>query len=154
MTPAEKEPFDGSNEAHPGDVAKFFRQNFNTLLGHDEEWRFQIWLDQGDLDEFLDDYDLRGAFQENPDSIGDWPARFRKPNHLLFDTSSRYHDTPSPQGGAYEGGTWSATEDGQLIFSPSAAMLGSTHPANWLEAQMRHDYPAVMLCLPKDCTHE
>lgn len=147
--------FDEHDEPHPGDVARFFRQNFNTLLGHEEEWRFHVWMDEANLGEMLDDYDLRGVFQIDPSCMGDWPASFRKPNHLLFDTSSRYHGTPDTQhGDAYEGGVWSATDDGDLIFSPSAHMLKTTHPASWMAAQMRHDYPAVMLCLPKDCSHE
>lgn len=155
MDNEQKHRFDGEDDAHPGDLAKFYRQNFNTLLGHEDEWRFQVWMDEAGLSDMLDDYDLRGVFKDDPARSDHWPAEYRKPNHLLFDSTSRYHGTPDVgRGGEYVGGTWSVSDEGRMIFTPSDHMLATTHPANWLAATMRTDYPEVILCLPKECQDE
>lgn len=151
-----KQRMDGDDEPHWGDVAKFFRGNFNTLLGHEDEWRFQVWMDAGKLKDLLDDYDLRGAWKESAEhALEAWPARWRKPNHVLFDTSSLYHGTPDTQhGNEYAGGDWVEQEDGQQAFRPSAHMLDTTHPCAWLKAVMRTEYPHISLCINKDDSHE
>lgn len=151
----QRQAFDGGDESHWGDVVKFFRANFNSPLSHEQEWRFQCWLDGTDLADRLDDYDLRGWWLEFPDGGDEYPATWRKPNHLLFDTGSKYHGLPNAQhGGAYCGGDWATNDDGGLVFRPSADMLRSTHPRAWLAARMRTDHPHITLCLPERDAHD
>lgn len=151
------EPFDGQDAAPWQDIVRFYRANFNTELDATLEWRFHCWAESHrlDLDDELRDYDLRGAFKA--DGCCDPALRpdcYKKPNHVTFAVDSIYHGaTNSRDGGTYVGGQWSERA-GQRCFTPSPQMLATTHPENWLKAQMRLQYPDVELILPEGVAHD
>lgn len=157
MTGEQNTEFDGKSDPDFNEMRKFFRENFNTELSPEEEFRFHGWMDeQGkalgrDLSEDLDDYDLRGAFMEvcgcDDDSLS-WPSKFKKPNHPTFDKASIYHGTEDThRGGEYEGGDWGHMEDKTVTFTPSAKMLETTHPEKWLRGHFAKNCPDVELLI-------
>lgn len=152
MDTERKEHFEGPQAVTFGEVDRFYRENFNTLLSPEEEWRFHTTADALDLDltDDLVDYDLRGAFKDGGLFDDNLPDKYRKPNHPLFDTESIYAGQPDiHNGGEYEGGQWGKDAAGNQTFTPSKKMLETTHPAAWMEAYMRHHEPEVSLVLPE-----
>lgn len=83
---------------------KDFDQNFNTLLGPDQEQAFQKWKSKYAPNDSGGDYDLRGAFKEGmtPDpQNGHWSDKYKKPNHPTFSNESQYAPYGTP--GHWEG---------------------------------------------------
>ena len=153
-----RERFEGDQEPDFEQVRQFYRQNFNTELSPEEEFRFHDWADRLGRQqnryvlEDLDDYDLRGAFKEGAAAAenGRFSDRHKKPNHPTFSTESVYHGVPDPHhGGTYEGGTWGSAEDGRETFAPSRKMLQTTHPESWLRGYFREREPEVSLITGK-----
>lgn len=152
MDTERKEHFEGPKDSTFGEIERFYRTNFNTLLSPDEEWRFHCVCDETelDLDEELADYDLRGAFKDGSLYEDNRPDKYRKPNHPLFSVTSIYHGTPDLQhGGEYEGGECGQGEEGEATFKPSQKMLETTHPAGWLKPWVREHAAKVRLMLPE-----
>lgn len=157
ISPDTNPRLDENEEPDFHQVRRFFRENFNTQLSPDEEFRFHEWADdlgkkqgRNALDD-LDDYDMRGAFKAGAaeSENGHFPDTFKKPNHPTFSTQSQYHDTPDPQhGGTYQGGEWGRTADERDTFKPSQKMLDTTHPAEWLKGYMKSREPDAELILP------
>ncbi len=148
MNTEQKEHFTGSKPVTFGEVDRFYRENFNTLLSADEEWRFHTVCDELclDLGEALVDYDLRGAFKDGSLYEDNRPNKYRKPNHPLFDTDSIYNGLPDLQhGGEYEGGTWGKTDGNRDTFTPSAKMLETTHPIGWIKGWIKQNEPSIKL---------
>lgn len=93
-----------NNGAEPSfeEIRKFYKENFNTQLSPDEEFRFHSWADElgqklgRDMLEDLEDYDLRGAFKDGAAAgeNNNFTDRFKKPNHPTFSNESIYHGTP------------------------------------------------------------
>lgn len=162
MTTGERNEFDGKDKPTFDEMRKFYRENFNTQLSPEEEFRFHDWADsvgkriKTDLMEWLDDYDLRGAFKEGAcfdDEAAEmhFPSKFKKPNNLTFATDSIYHGAVDlHHGGTYEAGEMGVLQDGTPTFSPSKKMLETTHPRQWVEAKFRTDAPEFELFLPKE----
>lgn len=148
MDTERKEHFEGGMPTTFGEVDRYFRSNFNTLLSPEEEWRFHAVCDEEslNLDDELTDYDLRGAFKDGSMYENNRPDKYRKPNHPLFDSHSIHNGTPDiHNGGEYEGGEWGKSDCGRYTFKPSVKMLETTHPIGWLSAWMRQHEPGVVL---------
>ena len=139
----------------------FFRQAFNTQLSPDEEQEFRRWAltNKRDPDMETIDYDLRGfwkeggAFGEN----GHATDRYKKPNHPTFSVESMWHNTKSPSGTTYVGGTWNSPDpvSGRRgSFSPSIEMLRTTHPPAFLARYMKEREPDYDLLLPRGLRQE
>lgn len=141
------------------DYDNFFRGNFNTALSPEEETQFQQWAQANGKDPYFEstDYDLRGfwkdkqAFAEN----GHGSDRYKKPNHPTFSDQSMYHNTPTPSGERYIGGSWETMPPAQgvltetkMIFRPSHQMLDSTHPVELLRDYMDKYETGNMLLMP------
>jgi hypothetical protein len=149
-----KYEFDNREVTPWADVVKFYRENFNTQLSHDEEWKFHIWMDELDMEDRLNDYDLRGAWKDGAMAKDNLPSKYKKPNNLTFDETSIYSGQPDlHNGGEYEGGQWGATQDGCTTFRPSMKMLKTTHPDKWIRAELAISCPEVKFVMPEDC-HE
>ena len=106
-----------------------------------------------DADAETIDYDLRGLWKSGGKFGTDGHAtdRFKKPNHPTFSEESMYHDTPTPSGGRYMGGKWTAPSEGKRgTFTPSQEMLDITHPPEALMRYFRHVEPEYDLVLPND----
>lgn len=156
MDTERKEHFNGPKDATFGEIERFYRENFNTMLSPDEEWRFHCVCDETDVDlgEALVDYDLRGAFKDGSLYEDNRPDKYRKPNHPLFSVISIYHKTPDLQhGGEYEGGEFGQDECCCQTFKPSEKMLKTTHPAGWLKAWIREHAPKIKVILPEAEKH-
>lgn len=152
--------FDGESEAGFNEMRKYFRENFNTDLAPEDEFRFHDWLDEQskflkrDLMDEMDHYDLRGAYTELCDCDDDmlsWPSKFKKPNHPTFAIDSIYNGAINQlTGGTFCGGEWGHMEDdGEKIitFKPSGEMLKSTHPEKWLKGYFSRNCEDVELLL-------
>lgn len=119
---------------------RFFQGAFNTELTPEEEKSYREWAISNKRDPDLEtvDYDLRG-FWKNGNSFaenGHGSDLFKKPNHPTFSVESMWHNTPTPTGGTYVGGTWVSPDkvSGRRgLFIPSSEMLSTTHPRAWLE---------------------
>lgn len=121
-----------------------FLENYNTKLSPANESPFQEWLVKSGKEKDLQDYDLRGAWVNGqlaePGSHG--TDLYKKPNHPTFSDQSIYHGSVGPHGGVFRGGTWSPEGDS---YTPSAEMLRSTHPLNFLQNYMKKYEPGVKL---------
>lgn len=143
--------FVGGEKPAFGEVARFFRENFNSVLSPEDEWRFLTACDASDLnlEEILNVYDLRGAFQEGALQGGNRLNKYKKPSHPTFSVDSIYHGRPDIHaGGEYVGGQW-GEKDGSTTFTPSQTMLDNTHPRAWLAGWMREHEPDVELLCPE-----
>lgn len=133
-------------------MSEFFLNNFNTKLTTDEEAKFKKWVAERsnllkrDVMKDLADYDLRGDFKsagklaEN----GHGTDRYKKPNHPTFSNQSVYHNTPSPLGHLYKGGSWD--DEG---YTPHRNMfLGGTHTIHGLKQYMSKVEPGKKLTIP------
>ena len=152
METERKEKFEGPKATTFGAVDNFFRENFNTLLSPEEEWRFHNTVDALCLclQDDMVDYDLRGAFKDEGLFDNNLPDKYRKPNHPLFDVTSIYNGQPDLyNGGVYQGGEWGTNDEGMRTFKPSAEMIKTTHPAGWMKAWMRQHEPEVILIVPE-----
>jgi len=101
---------------------------FDTGLLPPQEAAFQQWVKQQsgpkfrnrDLSLDLQDYDLRGYWQEQGQyevgGKGHMPDTYKKPNHPTFSTESQFHGMPGADGRVIEGGTWGK---GFESFTPS-----------------------------------
>lgn len=153
MDTERKEHFEGPKETTFGEIDRYFRENFNTVLSPDEEWRFHTVCDEmcKCLEDELTDYDLRGAFKDGGLYVNVLPNKYRKPNHPLFDTESIYDGMPDiHHGGEYEGGSWGRSESGRDVFIPSKKMIATTHPKGWLKGWMVNHHPSILLMLDMD----
>ena len=103
----------------------YFNDNFNTKLSPKQEAAYRQWAETNNRMQDSADYDMRGAWLANSGqaSNGHYPDTFKKPNHPTFSSQSRYHNTPSPNGGSFVGGDWGRTPDGRDTFTPSREMI-------------------------------
>lgn len=129
-----------------------FLSNYNTKLTPEQELAFTQWVDQISKQsnrnriQDLNNYDLKGYFMNggNQDySGGHMPDTYKKPNHPTFSDQSIYHNTPNPDGGMYQGGSW-----GQDSFSPSPWNLQNM-PAQNLQQYFSIAEPNTKLVLPQ-----
>lgn len=160
-TAESRQEFDGKYQPDYLDMVKFYRESFNTVLTPEQEWRFHDWADQHkakDILDALDDYDVRGAFLDGCELKGSpakWPPKYAKPNFPMFSSESIYHGTADQHaGGTYKGGTLGAAENNKQTFMPSAKMLETTHPMQWLGSWMRTNAPKVILLDPGKVTDQ
>jgi len=68
----------------------------------------------------LNNYDLRGAWLADPNSIssdGHLTDRFKKPNHPTFSSDSKYSSVSNP------GGSWVEGQNNSWTFVPSRRMI-------------------------------
>ena len=121
-----------------------FRDNYNTQLSPEQEAQFSLWAAQNPRLGSTEDYDARGFWQAGGQSAanGHGSDKWKKPNHPTFSDQSIDNGMESPWGGVYEGGKWA--EDGSS-YTPTAAMLKTTHPLNFLQRYMREREPGVQL---------
>lgn len=133
-----------------------FYAEYNTPLTPKEEAAYQKWAEERskiegrDVLEDQQDYDLRGYWKKNANAKvaanSHLTDEFKKPNHPTFSEQSKYSGTDSPFGGKFKGGTWAA--DGSS-FTPSAEMLKTTHPLEFLQRYMSEREPGVKLNLDR-----
>ncbi len=136
---------------------KYWRNNFNTELGDEDERAYQNWLEEQktatgrDLsnDEF--DYDTRGYWKNmgSNDSRGHGPDTYKKPNHPSFSNESIYHGTRSPWGDPYEGGQWAEASPGKFTYTPSKSMLKKTHSVPLMKDYFKRVEPDTQLIVPE-----
>jgi len=126
----------------------YFKDRFNTPLTPQDEAMFQQQLAKSGQAEDLYNYDLRGAWQENPKVLDRKSGEhgtdtYKKPNHDTFSDQSQYHGAVSPWG-KYEGGSWSKND---TVYTPSANMLRNTHSLSTMMDYMQKYEPDVKLNL-------
>lgn len=104
---------------------KHFNGNYNTELLPEQETKFLEWANANKRLQDLADYDMRGAWLANTGQSGNghYPDTFKKPNHPTFSDQSRYHNTDSPLGGKFVGGSWGRSADGKDTYTPSREMV-------------------------------
>lgn len=121
--------------------------SYDTQLSPKDELAFLAWGQQQsrDVSAEMEDYDLKGWWQENQDknlSDGHLTDKFKKPNHPTFSDESKYHGIDNNFGGKWAG------EEGNYSFTP-----GPTNLKHYSEEELQNYFkerePDVMLLSPE-----
>lgn len=101
-------------------VSRGYDDNYDTILGSQEEEKFQDWKTKNAPNDTGADYDLRGAYKANLSRDSEeahLPDTFKKPSHPTFSDQSKY-STPDAPGGKWE--KLDDNNDHSWTFAPSA----------------------------------
>lgn len=93
---------------------------YDTKLTPSQEAKYRLAAAKAGRKNDTMNYDLRGAWLENPKSIsstGHLTDKWKKPNHPTFSTDSKYSSFNNP------GGTWVAGKNNSWSFTPSKRMI-------------------------------
>ena len=124
-----------------------YSDRFNTQLTPQEERAFREWA--GPKVKDLYDYDLKGFWKSGAelDERAHGTDLFKKPNHPTFSDQSQYHTPETP------GGSWSVTEQGQTVFTPSRHNLNNM-PLPELKRYFDTVEPTVLINVDPRTTEE
>lgn len=92
---------------------------YDTHLTSSEERRYKLAAAKANRTNDTRDYDLRGAWKNNPKSLnanGHLTDRYKKPNHPTFSVESKYSTSRNP------GGNWTKANGG-WSFTPSKRQI-------------------------------
>lgn len=93
---------------------------YDTKLTPIQEAKYRLAATKAGRINDTTNYDLRGAWLENPKSIsssGHLTDKYKKPNHPTFSSESKYSTLSNP------GGTWTAGKKGSWSFTPSKRQI-------------------------------
>jgi hypothetical protein len=94
--------------------------SYDTKLTPMQEAKYKLAAKKAGRIKDTANYDLRGAWLENPKSIsgaGHLTDKWKKPNHPTFSTDSKYSTSSNP------GGTWVAGKSDSWSFTPSKRQI-------------------------------
>jgi hypothetical protein len=95
--------------------------SYDTKLTPTQEAKYKLAAKKAGRIKDTANYDLRGAWLENPKSISGadhLTDKWKKPNHPTFSTDSKYSTSSNP------GGTWVAGKSDSWSFTPSKRQIG------------------------------
>ena len=93
---------------------------YDTKLTPSQEAKYKLAATKAGRINDTVNYDLRGAWLNNPKSIsntGHLTDTYKKPNHPTFSTDSKYSTPKNP------GGTWVAGKKNSWSFTPSQRQI-------------------------------
>lgn len=93
---------------------------YDTSLTPAQEAKYRLAAAKSGRTNDTVNYDLRGAWLENPKSIsssGHLTDKWKKPNHPTFSTDSKYSTPSNP------GGTWTEGTNRSWSFTPSKRQI-------------------------------
>jgi len=93
---------------------------YDTKLTPAQEAKYKLAATKAGRINDTANYDLRGAWLDNPKSItstGHLTDKFKKPNHPTFSNDSKYSTSSNP------GGTWVSGKNNSWSFTPSKRQI-------------------------------